>query len=520
MERIAIYLRKSRQDLEAESHGEGETLAKHKRILLQFAKEKNLNIVKIYEEVVSGESIIHRPAMLALLKGVEAGEYDGVLVMDMDRLGRGNMREQGLILETFQESKTKIITPRKTYDLSNEFDEEYSEFETFMARRELKLITRRLQRGRIASVMEGRYLGTRPPYGYDIAKTDGHRTLSSHPEQAPVVRMIFEWYTDPSKDMGSNKIANELNTLGIRSYTGIRWDNSAVRNVLKNVVYTGKIRWRQKERKKSTDPLKSTESRTRPQDEWIITAGKHESLVTEEIFAVAQSILGSRTHSPTKPKQELANPLAGLIRCELCGFSMVLRPYARQKSHLICQNRLCQTKSTRFEYVEHRIIDVLQEWLSEYKAKWGKSRRREPSSEAVELHRAALQSLQRELTELEKQKERLHDFLERGIYDEATYLERSQSLANRIDDTRRGIATAEAALGDEVKRARAQLDIIPSVESALKLYPRTDDPKKKNALLKSIVECAIYCKDKHQTGEDFRLLIYPKLPLSTDINRK
>ncbi|MBT9147156.1 MAG: hypothetical protein DDT32_00908 [Syntrophomonadaceae bacterium] len=93
-------------------------------------------------------------------------------------------------------------------------------------------------------------------------------------------------------------------------------------------------------------------------------------------------------------------------------------------------------------------------------------------------------------------------------------------MANRIDDTRRGIVTAEAALGDEVKRARAQLDIIPSVESALKLYLRTDDPKKKNALLKSIVECAIYRKDKHQTGEDFKLVIYPKLPPSTDINQK
>ncbi|MBT9147158.1 MAG: hypothetical protein DDT32_00910 [Syntrophomonadaceae bacterium] len=163
MERNALYLRKSRQDIEAESRGEGETLAKHKRILLQFAKEKNLNIIKIYEEVVSGESIIHRPAMLALLKAIEAKEYDAVLCMDLDRLGRGNMREQGMILEAFQESGTKIITPRKTYDLSNEFDEEYSEFETFMARRELKLITKRLQRGRIASVMEGRYLGTRPP---------------------------------------------------------------------------------------------------------------------------------------------------------------------------------------------------------------------------------------------------------------------------------------------------------------------------------------------------------------------
>lgn len=519
MERVAIYLRKSRQDIEAETRGEGETLAKHKTALLKLAKQQGLNIVRIFEEIASGESLIHRPQMLALLKAVESDEYDGVLVMDMDRLGRGNMREQGLILETFQESKTKIITPRKTYDLSDEFDEEYSEFETFMARRELKLITRRLQRGRIASVREGRYLGTRPPYGYELAEIGGHRTLIPHPDQATIVRMIYDWYTDPTKSMGANNIANELNTMNIPSYSGQQWDGSVVRNVLKNPVYTGKIKWRQKERKKSTDPSKITESRTRPKSEWIIVEGKHEPLVDEMIFAQAQSILSSRTHTPVKPKQTLANPLAGLIRCELCGFSMVLRPYVQQKPHIICQNRLCPNKSARFDFVEQKLLDALQEWLTEYKAQWGKRRRREPASEAVELRKAALQSLLRELAELEKQKERLHDFLERGVYDEATYLDRSQNLANRIEETRHGIANAEAALGDEIKRAKAQLDIIPSVENALKLYHRTEDQKKKNALLKSVVECAMYYKEKHQKGDNFKLVIYPKLPPSTDIKQ-
>jgi DNA invertase Pin-like site-specific DNA recombinase len=145
MDRVCIYLRKSRADLEAEARGEGETLAKHKKALLQVAKQQRLNIVKIRQEIVSGESLINRPEMMELLQEVERGLYNAVLVMDMDRLGRGNMREQGIILETFQKSGTKIITPRKVYDLQDEFDEEYSEFEAFIARKELKIITRRLR---------------------------------------------------------------------------------------------------------------------------------------------------------------------------------------------------------------------------------------------------------------------------------------------------------------------------------------------------------------------------------------
>ncbi len=82
MEELAIYLRKSRADMEAEARGEGETLAKHKKTLLSVAKQQNLNIVRIHQEFASGESLIHRPEMMELLKEVESGLYDAVLAMD------------------------------------------------------------------------------------------------------------------------------------------------------------------------------------------------------------------------------------------------------------------------------------------------------------------------------------------------------------------------------------------------------------------------------------------------------
>jgi len=163
--KVCIYLRKSRADEELErTLGQGETLSRHRTALLRHAGEKGYNIVKVYEELVSGEELFFRPAMLELLKEVEKKTYDAVLVMDIQRLGRGDMEEQRIILKTFKNSKTKIITPEKIYNLSNEFDEEYSEFEAFMSRKEYRMITRRMQGGRIRSVQEGNYLGARPPY--------------------------------------------------------------------------------------------------------------------------------------------------------------------------------------------------------------------------------------------------------------------------------------------------------------------------------------------------------------------
>lgn len=161
-----MYLRKSRTDLEAEARGEGETLKRHEKILLELARKMNINITQIYREVVSGESIAARPVMQELLSDVEKGLWDGVFVVEVERLARGDTMDQGLVAQTFKYSHTKIITPLKIYDPSNEFDEEYFEFGLFMSQREYKTINRRLQRGRLQSVKEGKFVGSVAPYGY------------------------------------------------------------------------------------------------------------------------------------------------------------------------------------------------------------------------------------------------------------------------------------------------------------------------------------------------------------------
>ena len=159
----AIYLRKSRVDLEAEAHGEGDTLARHRKTLLALAAAQQLNVTHIYEEVVSGDTIAARPQMQQLLADVDEGLWEGVLVMEVERLARGDTIDQGIVAQAFKVTDTKIITPLKSYDPNNEFDEEYFEFGLFMARREYKVINRRLQRGRLASVKEGKWVGNTPP---------------------------------------------------------------------------------------------------------------------------------------------------------------------------------------------------------------------------------------------------------------------------------------------------------------------------------------------------------------------
>ena len=211
---VAIYSRKSRAE---EHQNTEETLRRHKEQLLKYASENALTITEIYEEVVSGESITNRPQMQALLNAVTDNAYDAVLCMDIDRLGRGSMAEQGVILETFQSTGTKIITPKKTYDLSEETDEISTEFEAFIARMELKKIKKRMNAGKIKSVSDG-YCLAEPCYGYERDYIKGRPTLKVNKEQAKIVKMIFNMYIN--EGMGCSKISNYLNTLNVKTRKG------------------------------------------------------------------------------------------------------------------------------------------------------------------------------------------------------------------------------------------------------------------------------------------------------------
>ena len=102
MEYYCAYLRKSRKDAEAEAHGQGETLARHQKRLEEYASSVGIKISKFYKEVVSGETIASRPVMQQLLTDVENGMWTGVLVVEVERLARGNTLDQGIVSNAFQ----------------------------------------------------------------------------------------------------------------------------------------------------------------------------------------------------------------------------------------------------------------------------------------------------------------------------------------------------------------------------------------------------------------------------------
>jgi len=499
LQKVAIYLRKSRAELEAEARGEGETLAKHKKALLELAARNRLNVVAIREEIASGERIDDRPEMQRLLREVEAGEYDAVLCMDLDRLGRGDMIDQGRILAAFKSSSTLIITPRKVYNLDDELDEEWSEIEAFFARRELKIINKRLQRGRVMAAKEGKFIGAHTPFGYD----KGPDNILVPNKDAEIVRLIFNWYVygENGEQMGSTKIAHRLNQIGIKSpIRSIAWDASSVLSILKNEVYIGRIQWKKSFRDKS-----KRVGRLRPREEWIDIQGKHEPIVDEALFWTAQELMKKRRKVPTKKGPK--NPLAGLIVCGKCGRKMVLQ---QGKVNMIkCVNPYCSNKSSSFHFVEERLLSAIREELSKLEIKIEILEQEAAAAAAgPPVPSTLLPELENQLAELKKQKSRIQDLLEQGIYDIPTYLERDKIISERIKTVEQAIAQTKQKIAEYKEKQKASKKLFPTIRHVLDAYHATDDVVKKNMLLKSIIKNAVYTKEKTARLDNFFLDVY------------
>ncbi len=141
--------------------------------------------------------------------------------------------------------------------------------------------------------------------------------------------------------------------------------------IIKNPIYIGQIRWKTVERIKSPDPAKKVDARNRAKEEQILVEGKHEAIISKEVFQKAQDIRINKRNSRWKPTTTLQNPLAGLITCGICGGSLTLTRASNSKHkwpHLVCTNRgrggYCN-KSSRLEHIERKILDSLYDWLEE-----------------------------------------------------------------------------------------------------------------------------------------------------------
>lgn len=522
-----MYLRKSRADKEAEARGEGETLARHERILSELSVKMDISVGAVYKEIVSGETISARPKMQQLLIEVMQGKWDGVLVMEVERLARGDTKDQGTVAEAFKFGNAKIVTPLKVYDPQNEYDEEYFEFNLFMSRREYKTINRRIQRGRIAAFNEGWYISGTAPYGYRKVKQKGDKgnTLDIVEDEACIVRMIYDLYTYGEEDesglrrqFGCYQIRDRLNDLLIPSRSGGKWSASSIMDVLRNPIYTGYQRWSW--RKVHKDFVDGKIKQSRPKDENCPKVrGRFVPLITEEQFTLAQKIRKSKA-APIHAVNTLQNPLSGLVYCAKCGTLMTRQP-SNTKDHyavLRCPNNKCDNISAPVYLIEQKVIEGLSNWITQYGLDWPEEPRNADSSSIVALEHS-LNNLRSKQELITKQIYSAYDLLEQGVYTIDVFQARHHTLECQKSESEEELKHIESALNIAVARATARKEFIPAVKRITDTYSSIDDVHVKNSMLMEVLEKIDYLKtSRNKKGcrdtANFSLHLYPRIPES------
>lgn len=486
-ERSAIYLRKSRLDVELEKQGEQETLARHKKILLELAQKRGLNVTDIYKEVVSGESIEARPEMKRLLSDIKKHKFKNVVVMEIERLARGATKDQGEVAEAFKMSNTFVITPAKTYDPNNEFDEEYFEFSLYMSRREYKTLTRRMTTGKIQSVKEGNYLGSRRPYGYEILKRGKNdRTLVPHETESEVVKMIFDMWVNQRLNAG--QIARKLTTLGIKTQRGaVEWNRGVINEMLRNKLYIGKIHWYKRKLKSEMDGEKIVKKRRVTLDGSVMEIdGKHPALIDNETFEAAQKLFTNV--APVHDTKKIKNPFAGILRCPKCDKVMTLNHFKHSESRI--QHRgsyVCKVKSTKYKNVMQAVIHALKEKIGDFEIELNECN----TDKEVENYKRQSQAYAVEIEKLEAKKRKLFDLFEDGIYTKEEFVERKKLVSDQLSSIYEQAENLHPPDEHELKNRIATFyEIVESLASD-EIAGHT-----KNQLLKDIIKVIYYTHNK------------------------
>lgn len=509
-EEVLDYLRKSQSDdptLTVE-----EVLEKHETILDEWAErflggkvpEKNK-----FREVVSGETMKERPGILQVLRLIESPNIKAVAVVEPQRLTRGDGEEIGRLMKLFKYTDTLVITPQRIYDLRDEYDWDAIKRELERGNDYLEYTKKILNRGRLLSVSQGNYVGNVPPYGYDKDWVmDGKRkcpTLKPNPEQAEAVRMIFDMYVN--QDMGANNICYYLDGLKVKPPKGEKWSPPALTKMLDNIHYIGKVRWNFR---KTMNVVEEGEiKKTRPQmkiGEYLIYKGKHEAIISEELFNAAQEKKG-RNHR-AKPSTKIRNPLASILFCK-CGRAMTLRTYKSHNSppRLLCDGQVhCKSGSCLYDEMIDRVCLVLEQCIKDFEIRLSND-----TGDAAKLHAKLIKNLEKKMKDLEARE--LSQWQQQSHPDPDQrmplhiFKQLNEQLLKEKEEINQALCKANESMPEPVNYEES----IKRFKDALEALRNPNvDAKTKNTLLKKCIERIEYKRDKPERIKSQQVRYYDK----------
>lgn len=475
-----IYLRKSRQDDSGETVEE--VLAKHETMLQEFALREfggRIPEENIYREVVSGESIDDRAEMQKVLARIEDPSVKGVLVIEPQRLSRGDLEDCGRLISDFRFTHTHVVTPVMTYNLENKMDRRFFQDELLRGRDYLEYTKEILRRGREAAVKRGCYIMQNPPYGFDKIKIGKDHTLEPNAD-ADIVVMVFEWYV--YEGISWYRMAQRLEEMGVPAPKGgEKWHKEVLSRMVRNPHYAGKVVYNSRpnvivvengERRKRR--LKSS-----PEDT-IIAEGKHPAIIDPELWEKAQE--KARNTPRIGGDKGLVNVLAGLLRCSCCGYMMDRRSFPSGARYF------CPTRSGKqcFKSVKvDNVLSALRIALEEAELPALKSKVANDEGDARKTQERIIKKLQKQMNDYREQEDAQYELLEKKKYTQELFDRRNAQLRAKMEECEKQLYLAKSVMPKTVNYAER----VVALEAAIKaLHDPEASTDEVNKVLKAIIE--------------------------------
>lgn len=290
--RCAIYTRKStNRRLEHDVN----SLVTQREISSAYIKSQQykgwIELSARYDDGGHSGSGLDRPALAALMKDIEAGEIDVVVVYKIDRLTR-SLADFVRLIEIFDRSNISLVSISQAFDTSDSMGRMILNVLLTFSQFERELIAERVRDSIRTRKRHGKMHGGLPPFGY-VVTPDG---LKIDEQEAQIVRFIFDEFLKTRRYTRVMTAVRERGFCSSVKYSprgkargGTPISPSTVYGIVQNPMYVGEIRGH---------------DRTYP--------GEHEPLISREVWVEAQEICRERKRR--KPhNRDTDHFLAGLL---------------------------------------------------------------------------------------------------------------------------------------------------------------------------------------------------------------
>lgn len=324
--RAALYCRLSSDDAYL---GESGSIKTQRALLTQYCKENNIPVYDVYTDDGFSGTNFERPAFKRMLNDLESHKANLVIVKDLSRFGR-EYAQMGMYIENdFEDWNIRFISIGENIDTLNGTDEILMPITNVINSQYAKECSRKTKQAHRALAKEGKFIGSRAPFGYIKDPKDRHHLIVDE-EAASVVRSIFKMFCDGIGYVRMTKILREKKILNPQAYfnknnpnfyksdywrQNFDWHATSIRVILNNPVYLGqttfgrtKVKGKTKKKKVATD-----------ESEWIVVENTHEPIIDKATWNLAHDIMKNRRRETKNGETQM---FAGLVKCSDCGSAL------------------------------------------------------------------------------------------------------------------------------------------------------------------------------------------------------